>query len=100
MQFSFSNVIPQNYYNNGGIWNTFERFSRHLIENDTCSSVEIISGPIYLNSTPNTNQNALTNTLYSSKLIVLKENGIPIPEKLFKIIQCNAKDGQHYFNAF
>jgi DNA/RNA endonuclease G (NUC1) len=27
---------------------------------------------------------------------VLKENGIPIPAKLYKIIKCNTKNGVYY----
>lgn len=45
--FSFANVIPQNGYNNGGIWNTFERYCRTLLKDKKCDTLEIISGPIY-----------------------------------------------------
>jgi DNA/RNA endonuclease G (NUC1) len=32
--------------------------------------------------------------------MVLLENGMMVPEKLYKIIKCNAKDGQTYLDAF
>jgi DNA/RNA endonuclease G (NUC1) len=33
-------------------------------------------------------------------LVVLKENGIPIPERLYKIIKCNSHEGKAYLSAF
>lgn len=67
-QFVYSNVIPQNGYNNGGIWNTFQRYSRSLVVDDVCESVEIISGPIYLKNQPKKDENSLQ----TEKLLVLK----------------------------
>lgn len=37
--FSFANTIPQNGYNNGGIWNTFERYCRSLLKTNKCDTV-------------------------------------------------------------
>jgi DNA/RNA endonuclease G (NUC1) len=37
--FTYANVVPQNQYNNGGIWNTFERYSRDLVMSGKCESV-------------------------------------------------------------
>jgi DNA/RNA endonuclease G (NUC1) len=68
-------VIPQNAYNNGGIWNTFERYSRSLVVDDICESVEIISGPIYLKNQSKKDENSVQN----EKLLVLKENGVVVP---------------------
>ena len=42
-------MLPQNGTNNGGIWNTFERYARDLVINDKCESVDIVSGPIMPN---------------------------------------------------
>lgn len=50
--FSFANIVPQNGENNGGIWNTFERYSRSLLSRSLCDSIEIVSGPIYHSNTP------------------------------------------------
>lgn len=65
-------MIPQNGYNNGGIWNTFERYARDLASNENCESVEIISGPIYVKNNPFTQQSDNNPKSYRSKLIVLK----------------------------
>ncbi len=98
MKFSFANVIPQNGYNNGGIWNTFERYTRKLVLGPHCESVEVISGPVYLKETPSGGEEKT----HRERLIVLKENGIPIPERLFKIIKCNPREGRGkaYLSAF
>ena len=47
--------MPQDGTNNGGIWNTFERYSRGLAVNGLCDSVEVISGPIFPKNSPYTN---------------------------------------------
>ncbi len=39
MTFTYANVVPQHQYNNGGIWNTFERYSRDLVMDEKCDSV-------------------------------------------------------------
>lgn len=70
-------MIPQNGYNNGGIWNTFERYARRLTLGPLCESVEVISGPIYLKETPGGETES--SKVHQEKLVVLKENGIPIP---------------------
>ena len=50
--FTLANTIPQNKYNNRGIWNTFERYSRSLLNDNKCDTLEIISGPIYYSDIP------------------------------------------------
>jgi hypothetical protein len=72
--------VPQDGNNNGGIWNTFERYARSLVAGS--DSVEVISGPVY-----------------AGKAVVLKENGIPIPTKMYKIIKCN-RGGKSYVGAY
>lgn len=61
-------MIPQNGYNNGGVWNTFERYARSLVVDDICQSVEIISGPIYLKNEGKKEENSVQ----SERLLVLK----------------------------
>lgn len=102
MKFSFANVIPQNGYNNGGIWNTFERYTRKLVLGPHCESVEVISGPVYLKETLSTVEGEEKEKAHRERLIVLKENGIPIPERLYKIIKCNPREnrGKNYLSAF
>lgn len=72
--------MPQDGHNNGGIWNTFERYARSLVAH--CDSVEVISGPVY-----------------AGKAVVLKENGIPVPARMYKIIKCN-RGGKSYVGAY
>lgn len=64
-----------------------------------CESVEVISGPIYLKETPG-GEGEEGGKAHHEKLIVLKENGIPIPERLFKIIACNSRQQKTYLTAF
>ena len=47
MQFTYANTIPQHEDNNTGIWNTFERYSRSLLNDGKCDTIELVSGPIY-----------------------------------------------------
>ena len=37
--FSLANTIPQDGHNNSGIWNTFERYCRRLLTEDTCDTL-------------------------------------------------------------
>ena len=67
-------------YNNTGIWNTFERYARTLLEEKLCEEVEIINGPIYPKNSPFSRDKEKEDAkTFKSSLIVLKENGVPIP---------------------
>jgi DNA/RNA endonuclease G (NUC1) len=84
--------VPQDGTNNGGIWNTFERYSRNLAFGGLCDSVEIISGPIFQKNYPfSGSTHPEEQKSYDSELIVLKKDGIVVPQKLYKIIKCNSK---------
>jgi DNA/RNA endonuclease G (NUC1) len=101
MTFTYANVIPQNQYNNGGIWNTFERYSRDLAMNGKCDSVEVISGPIYFKGNEYQGENGEKfEKVYQEKSVVLMEDGMMVPEKLYKIVKCNKKVGEQYLDAF
>lgn len=90
-------MIPQDGQNNGGIWNSFERYARDLAFRQDCESVEILSGPIYPKNSPYSKEAANPDAKsFNSVLKVLKLDGAPVPEKIYKIIKCNSKNGSHY----
>lgn len=93
--FSYANVIPQNSDNNGGIWNTFERYCRSLLKDSKCDTIEVISGPIYNSDKLLEGKYWLKlgyHDVYKNEQIVLLKNGIVVPPRLYKIIKCNTKD--------
>lgn len=38
--------------------------------------------------------------MYQEKSVVLLEDGMMVPEKLYKIVKCNTKLGEQYLDAF
>jgi hypothetical protein len=61
----------------------------------------VVSGPIYFKTGQYQGENGEKyERVYQEKSIVLLENGIVVPEKLYKIIKCNTKTGDQYLDAF
>ena len=94
--FSLANTVPQNQYNNRGIWNTFERYSRSLLTDEKCDTIEIVSGPIFYSDIKDKDHPEV----YHNQQVVFKENGIITPPQLYKIVKCNTKNGYSYASAF
>ncbi len=69
--------------------------------NGKCDSVEVISGPIYFKGNEYQGENGEKfEKVYQEKSVVLMEDGMMVPEKLYKIVKCNKKVGEQYLDAF
>lgn len=76
--FYLSNIVPQDFENNGGFWNRLEIFCKNLVER--YDDVYVYSGPLYL---PYTDED--TKKKYV-KYEVIGGNNVAVPTHLFKIV--------------
>ncbi|XP_076827400.1 nuclease EXOG, mitochondrial isoform X1 [Brachyhypopomus gauderio] len=75
--FYLSNIVPQNYENNGGFWNRLEMYCRELTER--FSDVWVISGPLTL---PQVHQDGKRMVSYQ----LIGKDDVAVPTHLYKVI--------------
>eukprot|EP01080_Neovahlkampfia_damariscottae_P010960 gene10960-3668_t len=87
-----SNIVPQEFNNNGNFWYRLEVFVRkNLIKN--FKRVNVISGPAFL---PNVEENEKKYVKYQ----ILGENQVAVPNYLFKSILVETEDGKNFLGNF
>ncbi|XP_040208690.1 nuclease EXOG, mitochondrial [Rana temporaria] len=75
--FYLSNIVPQNYENNGGFWNRLEMYCRDLAER--FDDVWVVSGPLTL---PVQHEDGKKSVTYQ----VIGKDDVAVPTHLFKVI--------------
>ncbi|KAG7167754.1 nuclease EXOG, mitochondrial-like [Homarus americanus] len=80
--FYLTNIVPQNFENNGGFWNRFEIYCRDLTQ--SFKDVWVTSGPLFL---PTEEENGKKIVKYE----VIGDSEVSVPTHLYKVIV--AKNG-------
>ncbi|XP_068094726.1 nuclease EXOG, mitochondrial [Hyperolius riggenbachi] len=75
--FYLSNIVPQNYENNGGFWNRLEMYCRDLTER--FDDVWVVSGPLTL---PTLHEDGKKSVTYQ----VIGKDDVAVPTHLYKVI--------------
>lgn len=75
--FLLSNILPQDFQNNGGFWNRFEIYCRNLTK--SYEHVRVISGPVMA---PTLEENGKQFVKYQ----VIGQNQVAVPTHLYKVI--------------
>lgn len=82
--FYLSNIVPQDFDNNSGIWNRIEMYCRELTER--FDDVWIVSGPLTL---PQTGSDGKKTVSYQ----VIGEDNVAVPSHLYKVILARRSPG-------
>ncbi|KAJ3417512.1 nuclease [Chytridiales sp. JEL 0842] len=93
--FLLSNISPQHPSFNRGIWASFERYIRSLVQRSTFEELRVVTGPLYLPK-----QDKSDGKFYVKYEVIGPSKNVAVPTHFFKVILGTTKEGKHYLGGF